>query len=46
MMAACSSTPEVPEQVEQPVDVLYNDALATALNDDPDRKSTRLNSSH
>jgi outer membrane protein assembly factor BamD len=35
MIAACSSTPKVPDQVEQPVDVLYNEALATAMNEDP-----------
>lgn len=42
MIAACSSTPEVPEQVEQPVDVLYKDALATALNEDPKKAAPKF----
>ena len=42
MIAACSSTPEVPEQVEQPVDVLYNDALATALNENPKKAAPKF----
>ncbi|MEK9850512.1 MAG: outer membrane protein assembly factor BamD [Candidatus Puniceispirillum sp.] len=31
LIAGCSSTPEVQEQVELPVETLYNDALDTAL---------------
>ena len=42
MMASCSSTPQVPEQVEQPVDVLYNDALATALNENPKKAAPKF----
>jgi len=41
-MVACSSTPEVPEQIEQPVDVLYNDALNTALTDDPNKAAPKF----
>ena len=42
MIAACSSTQEVTEQVEQPVDVLYNDALTTALNEDPNKAAPKF----
>ena len=41
-MASCSSPPQVPEQVEQPVDVLYNDALATALNENPKKAAPKF----
>lgn len=42
MIAACSSTPEMLEQVEQPADVLYNDALVTALNKDPNKAAPKF----
>ena len=42
VIAACSSTPKVPEQVEQPVDVLYNDALATAMNEAPQKAAPKF----
>ena len=42
LMASCSSTPQVPEQVEQPVDVLYNDALTTALNENPKKAAPKF----
>ena len=42
MIAACTSTAKVPEQVEQPVDVLYNDALATAMNEDPEKAAPKF----
>ena len=42
LVAACSSKPEVQEQVEQPVDVLYNDALATALNENPEKAAPKF----
>jgi outer membrane protein assembly factor BamD len=35
LVAACSASPEIVEQVEQPVDVLYRDALNTAIGGDP-----------
>ncbi|MDB9889802.1 outer membrane protein assembly factor BamD [Alphaproteobacteria bacterium] len=35
LVAACSTSPEIVEQVEQPVDVLYRDALKTAVGGDP-----------
>ena len=35
LMAACSTSPEIVEQIEQPVDVLYRDALNTAIGGDP-----------
>jgi len=35
LVAACSTSPEIVEQVEQPVDVLYRDALNTAIGGDP-----------
>ena len=40
--SACSSNLKVPEQVEQPVDVLYNDALATAMNEDPKKAAPKF----
>ena len=42
MIAACSTTPEITDQVEQPVDVLYNDALSTALNEDPNKAAPKF----
>ena len=42
MLVACSSTPDMSEQVEQPVDVLYNDALTTALNEDPNKAAPKF----
>ena len=42
LIAACSSTPELQEQVEQPVDVLYNDALATALKNEPNKAAPKF----
>ena len=42
MIAACSSSPEQTEQVEQPVDVLYDDALFTALNKDPNKAAPKF----
>ena len=42
MIAACSSTPDVPEQIEQPVEVLYNEALATALDEDPKKAAPKF----
>jgi len=42
VIAACASTPEMPEQVEQPVDVLYKDALSTALNEDPKKAAPKF----
>ena len=42
LVAACSSKPEVLEQVEQPVDVLYNDALATALSENPKQAAPKF----
>ena len=35
LVAACSTSPEIVEQVEQPVGVLYRDALETAVGGDP-----------
>ena len=35
LVAACSASPKIVEQVEQPVDVLYRDALNTAIGGDP-----------
>ena len=35
LVAACSTSTEIFEQVEQPVDVLYRDALNTAIGGDP-----------
>ena len=35
LVTACSTSPEIVEQVEQPVDVLYRDALKTALDGNP-----------
>jgi len=34
-VAACSTSPKIVEQVEQPVDVLYRDALKAAIGGDP-----------
>jgi outer membrane protein assembly factor BamD len=42
LLVACSSTPDIPEQVEQPVDVLYNDALDTALSGDPSKAAPKF----
>ena len=42
MITACASTPEMPEQAEQPVDVLYNDALASALNNKPKKAAPKF----
>lgn len=35
LITSCSSTTDVQEQVEQPVDTLYNNALNTAMNESP-----------
>ena len=35
LVTACSTSPEIVEQVEQPVDVLYRDALKTAIDGNP-----------
>jgi outer membrane protein assembly factor BamD (BamD/ComL family) len=42
LVAACSSKQEALEQVEKPVDVLYTDALATALNENPKKAAPKF----
>ena len=42
LVAACSSKQEALEQVEKPVDVLYTDALATALNENPEKAAPKF----
>ena len=42
VVSACSSNSKMSEQVEQPVDVLYNDALATAMNEDPKKAAPKF----
>ena len=42
MITACSPTQVVQEQIEQPVDVLYSDALATALNENPQKAAPKF----
>ena len=41
-ISACSSTAVVEEQIEQPVDVLYNDALDTVLNEKPENAAPKF----
>jgi outer membrane protein assembly factor BamD len=42
MITACASKTEMPEQAEQPVDVLYNDALASALDNKPKKAAPKF----
>ena len=42
LLTACSSSPDVPEQVEQPVELLYNDALSTVLKKAPAKAAPKF----
>ena len=41
-IGACSSATVVEEQIEQPVEVLYNDALDTVLNESPEKGAPKF----
>ena len=41
-IGACSSTAVVEEQIEQPVDVLYNDALDTVFTEKPEKAAPKF----
>lgn len=41
-IAACSSNPEVAEQIEQPVETLYNEALSTAIRKNPEQAAPKF----
>ena len=42
LLASCATTPEVEDQVEQEVDVLYQDALKTVIGGEPESWSKAL----
>ena len=45
LLSACSNGPVIDEQVEQPVEVLYNEALDLALANQPKKQRQSLKKS-